>query len=926
MNGVTDRIPPPRAPEAPAPYGFPVVATIAPVVASVAIWWLTNSPFALVFAALGPVTAVASLLDARVGSRRTSRRELARFRADARRVEGEIAQRHELERTEIAESVPAARDLVAPAASDPQRWSGTTSGFLPIALGHGPAPSRVRLDRPPHTSLAEVEATLEQLANRAGQLDDAPVIVDARLGIGVVGPAPVTSAIVRGIVASLARSLTPAEHWCSWSGNGGDWMSQLPHPLGPPPTARGPAIAFGARGDASPAVLVAHAEDEVGLPVGCRVVLRVDHDGARIVRHPDRELRRELHPELLSRAQAQRWAALLSADAERDGLIADGRALPGSVPLETLLAAPASGSGLACTPAIDVAGPALIDLVEHGPHAIVGGTTGSGKSELLVSWVLAMAAARSPLQLTLLLVDFKGGAAFAPLGGLPHVAGILTDLDGEAASRALESLRAELRYRERALVAAGARDIDGVEGLARLVIVVDEFAAMLGEHPELHALFTDLAARGRALGVHLVLCTQRPTGVVRDAVLANADLRICMRVNNRADSAAVVGSDAAAELPASARGRGILATPGTAPRPVQFAIASAEDVDAIAARWVGAPRARVPWLDPLPALVLPESLQTPGFGLLDLPDEQRRAVARWDPVADGHVLVLGAAGSGKTTALAALSEGGTLVPANPTAAWDAIESPRAGTLVLDDVDSLLARFAPEYRVAFAERLGSLLRDGPGRGIRLALSAQRVTGELQSLLGLVPMRLTLRHATRQDVLLAGGEAADYRADLPPGGGSWRGRRVQVAFVPPLAPADGAPLERALGDAPIAIVSPRPGALAPRLAGAVIALAAAPDVVAAARTGATIIGDVDEWQSRWGAIASLRGVAEVLLEGCSTADFRAITRSRDLPPPLDPQPGWCWRLEPDGAVSRARLPLLGPQGPGDATQASASASGR
>lgn len=919
MSSPVERIAAPRPPDPPPPYRFPVVATVAPVLASLAIWLLTGSPFALVFAALGPVTAIASLVDARLGSRRTARKELARFLADAEGVSEQIRTRHDRERDALAESAPPAREFTAPAGTDPQRWSCTLTEPVPVALGRGPARSRVQLERPATQHAGRVAETLDRLADRAQRLDDAPAIVDARLGVGVVGPLPVATAVARGIVASLARSLSPAGHWCSWSGGDDGWMTQLPHPVGPPPSARGRAITFGARGDTAPAVLIAMAETEAGLPVGCRVVLRVDGAGARITRHPDREERREVRPEPFSRVAAVRWVRQLAADAVRNGLAENGGALPTMVPLGPMLAAPGTTPALACTPAVDAAGPALVDLVAHGPHAIVAGTTGSGKSELLVSWLLAMAAVQSPQELALLLVDFKGGAAFAPLGGLPHVAGILTDLDGEGASRALESLRAELRYRERALVAAGARDIEGVEGLARLVIVVDEFAAMIAEHPDLHALFADLAARGRALGVHLVLCTQRPTGVVRDAVLANADLRICMRVNNRADSVAVVGSDAAAQLPANVRGRGILATPDAEPRPVQCALASPADVDAVAMRWADAPAARRPWLEPLPSLVLPEELPGPGFGLVDVPEQQRRTVARWDPVADGHILVLGTAGSGKSTALAALAPSGVVVSAQPAAAWDALIDPGEGLLVLDDVDSLLARFAPEYRAAFAERLSGLLRDGPGRGIRLALAAQRVSGELQALLGLVPARLYLRHATRQDVLMAGGEATDYRAGLPPGGGSWRGRRVQVVRAAPLPDQAQAASERECAPGPLAIVSPRASALVARLPGRVVALADAPDVVAVARTGATLIGDVDEWQSRWGAIASLRGIADVVLEGCSTADYRAITRSRELPPPLDGRLGCCWCLEPDGSVSRSRLPLA--QMPQASTSASA-----
>src|SRR5690606_23108114 len=93
-------------------------------------------------------------------------------------------------------------------------------------------------------------------------------------------------------------------------------------------------------------------------------------------------------------------------------------------------------------------GPAFVDLVADGPHALVAGTTGSGKSELLVSWVLALAGRIPPDRVSFLLVDFKGGSAFAPLAQLPHVVGVVSDLDPASARRAVESLRAELRRRE----------------------------------------------------------------------------------------------------------------------------------------------------------------------------------------------------------------------------------------------------------------------------------------------------------------------------------------------------------------------------------------------------------------------------------------------------------------------------------------------
>src|SRR5690606_25871109 len=121
-------------------------------------------------------------------------------------------------------------------------------------------------------------------------------------------------------------------------------------------------------------------------------------------------------------------------------------------------------------------------------------------------------------------------------------------LDGDGARRGVTSLRAEMRHREEVLARAGAREIgDPALRLARLVIVVDEFAALLAEHPELGDVFIDIAARGRALGMHLVLGTQRAAGVVREALAANCPLRLSLRVADAADSRAVVGVADAAE-------------------------------------------------------------------------------------------------------------------------------------------------------------------------------------------------------------------------------------------------------------------------------------------------------------------------------------------------------------------------------------------
>src|SRR5664280_1612271 len=135
-------------------------------------------------------------------------------------------------------------------------------------------------------------------------------------------------------------------------------------------------------------------------------------------------------------------------------------------------------------------GPTTVDLAADGPHMLVAGTTGSGKSELLRSMVASLVAGNRPDQLSLLLIDYKGGAAFGPCVALPHTVGVVTDLDAAETERALTSLHAELRRRERLLRAAGVADSDAyrravpeqdLATLPRLVIIVDEFATLSKE-------------------------------------------------------------------------------------------------------------------------------------------------------------------------------------------------------------------------------------------------------------------------------------------------------------------------------------------------------------------------------------------------------------------------------------------------------------
>lgn len=201
-----------------------------------------------------------------------------------------------------------------------------------------------------------------------------------------------------------------------------------------------------------------------------------------------------------------------------------------------------------------------LDLHEsaHGPHGLVAGTTGSGKSEVMQSYVLAMAANFHPYEVGFVIIDFKGGGMVNQFKDLPHLIGAITDMDGKEVNRSLLSIKAELDKRKRLFAEHNVNKIDqyielfkvgkAETPLPHLIIIVDEFAELKADQPEFMQELISAARIGRSLGVHLILATQKPAGQVNEQIWSNSKFKLCLKVQDASDSREVLKSPLAAKI------------------------------------------------------------------------------------------------------------------------------------------------------------------------------------------------------------------------------------------------------------------------------------------------------------------------------------------------------------------------------------------
>ncbi|GIH03865.1 cell division protein FtsK [Rhizocola hellebori] len=730
---------------------LPWLSIVIPLPIAVIMAFLLKQPYFLIFGLMSPLMLVARFAE----ERRTRRKDERQHTAQLARLLGELreavrAQQFRWRDNQRAVHADLAELVRRAEEHDSRLWERRPGDhdFLRVRLGQAAQPWQADVLRAGQ-AVDGAEAALDQLST----VDAAPLVADlTEGGLGFCGEREAVLPLVRAALIDLLVQhgpadlrlvvLTEPDRLADW-----DWVKWLPHAgvdgstqlaceetraRAILPTA---ALTKDARLPISLIVvdsdsyldkrtspvrpLLARAAEHVravvitenltALPAVCTSMVEVGA-GQSAYHEPGRRLTLEQVAYAGLPLPATVVCARALAGLDDPDRPSGSSGLPTALGLLTLLEGGTSvakrwraavpAASLSVPLGVSELGNFKVDIVADGPHALIAGTTGSGKSELLRTMVAALAATASPAHLNFVLIDYKGGGAFDVCADLPHTVGVVTDLDEHLGERALRCLKAEVRQRERLLRDAGAAKLEEFRGdrpLPRLIVIIDEFATLAAELPDFLQSLVDIAQRGRSLGVHLVLATQRPAGVLDNKIRANTNLRIALRVQEDADSTDVIGARDAARLPRGLPGRGYARLGAGELTLFQSAIVSAQlprgdrrpvqvlpftatgdarptampgpaegtDLQILvtacrqAFTELGLPEPRVPWPPPLPQHLAAEQLHLGTgaipLGLADLPDQQRQDCYGWDPAKEGNLACYGIVGAGTSTTLATVA-------------------------------------------------------------------------------------------------------------------------------------------------------------------------------------------------------------------------------------------------------------------------------
>jgi DNA segregation ATPase FtsK/SpoIIIE, S-DNA-T family len=610
-------IPAPPSRNKPTPLPWAILAL--PMVMGAAMFMRMHTAYALVYMLAWPVLGLLGYWQQRRTAEKHFQEELREWRIDVDELLDELDANNLRQRERLLDDFPDEQTLRARAASrNPYLWARAEdrAQFLTTRVGTGPVPALLTGTLRDGGDRKERRQAAAEVAERA-VLEELPVLADLTQHalVAVTGEDEAVDALARAVLLRIGFDHSPAE--VSIAACLGRrrrhheaWLRWLPHTSarlgGEPPVAVGSRDATAllehlvAEGDGL-GHTICLVDDDAGVPrrtveavaqaaagrgvhllwlgrsaaeVPAATGLLVDLDAGMVgVRDRMGTARLEV-PDRASLEHAWRHARSVTAYVDEAAVLPPSTAIPTVVRLPEVssdledLDAPdavlrrwSQAGGLRAQIGRGVDGTVTIDLREDGPHGLVAGTTGSGKSELLQSLICSLALNNPPERITFLLVDYKGGAAFRECADLPHTVGYITDLTPALVSRALTSLGAEITKREELLGQYEVKDLIQLErehpeaAPPSLLICVDEFAALTKEVPDFVDGMVNLAQRGRSLGMHLLLATQRPAGVVTGPIRANTDLRIALRVASADDSRDVLDSPEAARISRRTPGR-----------------------------------------------------------------------------------------------------------------------------------------------------------------------------------------------------------------------------------------------------------------------------------------------------------------------------------------------------------------------------------